>query len=193
MKKLFNHMLLLVLVFTFISLNSNLISHAQITEEFLLSQEDSILEEDTTGYYPYLVKVYRVYNPNLQEHFYTTYLNEYNKLVKAGWIGEDWRWYGTSIGIGTEWDAIYRLRCISTGRHLFSDNKTEILSLVNNGDWVIENNYKPVFYSCGDQMVYRLFNPANGDHILVTEGERDKLKRLGWKEDDINWLVIKKQ
>ena len=41
------------------------------------------------GLYP----IYRVYNPNNQDHLLTTDKGEYDKLVRLGWTGENEKMY----------------------------------------------------------------------------------------------------
>ena len=38
--------------------------------------------------------MYRLYNPNSGEHFYTASTNERDELLAAGWHDEGIAWYG---------------------------------------------------------------------------------------------------
>lgn len=50
------------------------------------------------------IEMYRKYNPNSGEHFYTSQVNEKNNLVSLGWNYEGIGWYAPSTG-----DPVYRL------------------------------------------------------------------------------------
>lgn len=77
-----------------------------------------------TGYVSY-TNVYRLYNPNSGEHFYTTNLTEQTVLVKAGWRYEGVDWFApTNYKI-----PIYRLYNPNTGDHFYTGNSVERDSL----------------------------------------------------------------
>ncbi len=50
------------------------------------------------------IPVYRLYNPNTGEHFYTVNEVEYEYLQSVGWNDEGIGWYGAGSG-----EAVYRL------------------------------------------------------------------------------------
>ena len=56
--------------------------------------------------------------------------------------------------------------------------------------WKWDNNGEIMFYSSGEKEVYRLYNKNNGrHHYTPKKAERDKLIKLGWKDEGIGWYA----
>ncbi|WKB49861.1 bacterial Ig-like domain-containing protein (plasmid) [Lactococcus lactis subsp. lactis] len=125
--------------------------------------------------------VYRLYNKNSGEHFYTTSAFEKDSLVKGGWNYEGIGW--TSPTQGT---AVYRVYNpnVKGGDHYYTASQFEAQSLVKTG-WKWDNGGKPVFYSGGKTPVYVAFNPnatASGSHNYTSHSfEQNSLLKNGWK------------
>ena len=129
------------------------------------------------------ISVYRVFNPNSGEHFYTTSRHEADHLVSLGW-GEEGGLCTMDRLNGTP---IYRLYNPNSGWHMYITSQTERDHLVRVG-W----NYEGVaFYSPNDATipVWRLYNPRNGDHLFTAFTlERDTAMRSGWTNEGIAFM-----
>lgn len=85
--------------------------------------------------------VYRLYNPNTQEHLLTMDKNEYDTLVSYGWNPEGISLYSTNPSDKENNNSLYRLYNSKSnqggGRHLYTYDRVERDLLVNQG-WVGE-------------------------------------------------------
>ncbi|MCR5211483.1 MAG: SH3 domain-containing protein [Lachnospiraceae bacterium] len=128
------------------------------------------------------VDMYRFYNQNSGEHFYSGDEKEKDELVTAGWIFE-----------GTGWKApkesgvpVYRLYNPNAGYHHFTTDLSERESLISLG-WTDEGIG---FYSSEEKSVpvYREYDGNSGHHNYTTEiSEHEGLMSLGWKGEGIAW------
>ena len=126
-------------------------------------------------------EVYRLYNPNLQEHFYTTSDNEKSKLTKLGWVDEGSTWLSPKNPHEDSFP-VYRLYNKKTGRHLFTPQVEEKDYLVSKG-WEYE---KIAFYTSCGLTFYRYLNPKNGDHLFTyDENEISRIIAAGWIREKI--------
>lgn len=125
--------------------------------------------------------VYRIYNKNTGEHFYTASAFERNSLVKGGWYFEGLGWSAPNQGT-----AVYRVYNPNAkgGDHYYTASHYEAQSLIKEG-WKWDNGAKPVFYSGGKIPVYVAFNPnatASGSHNYTSSNfEQNSLLTHGWK------------
>lgn len=131
------------------------------------------------------VAMYRVYNPNSGEHFYTANTSEKSNLVNLGWKDEGIGWYAPTTG-----NAVYRLYNANGGEHHYTLSATEKDSLVRVG-WKYEGIG---WYSATDTSnavsIYREYNPnafANNHNYTASKSENDWLVSLGWKAEGIGW------
>ena len=136
---------------------------------------------DTTG-----ITMYRLYNPNSGEHFYTKDASEKSTLVRAGWKDEGIGW----IAPEKSNTPVYRLYNENAGDHHYTMNASERDGLIGAG-WKDEGTG---WYSDDDKTVplYREYNPnaVAGTHNYTTDkAEHDKLVRLGWKDEGIGWYA----
>lgn len=76
--------------------------------------------------------IYRVYNPNSGEHFYTAYSNELNNLIYGGWKYEGAAWTAPDSG----W-YVYRMYNPNVGDHHYTMDEDERDALVRFG-WKYE-------------------------------------------------------
>ncbi|MCT0449964.1 hypothetical protein EFK69_12680, partial [Lactococcus lactis subsp. lactis] len=106
--------------------------------------------------------VYRLYNHNTGEHFYTENTYERDSLKRVGWNDEGLGWQAATSGT-----PVYRVYNPNArgGDHYYTMSKYEAQSLVNKG-WRWDNNGKAAFYSGGSVNLYVAYNPnANsGSH-----------------------------
>ena len=128
--------------------------------------------------------LYRLYNPNSGEHFFTAQEKEKNGLVRIGWKDE-----------GTGWTLpeksstpVYRLYNPNAGEHHYTADEHERDVLIQAG-W----QYEGIAWYSDDNRgtaVYRLYNPnafANNHIFTANEEERDRVIGLGWHDEGIGW------
>ena len=137
---------------------------------------------DTTG-----VNMYRIYNPNSGEHFYTKDASEKDGLVTIGWKDEGIGW----IAPEKSNTPVYRLYNPNSGDHHYTMNKNERDSLIVAG-W---NDEGIGWYSDDNKTVplYREYNPnaVTGTHNYTADkAEHDSLVKAGWKDENIGWYAI---
>ncbi len=134
--------------------------------------------------------MYRLYNPNSGEHFYTASLEERSVLIAAGWNDEGVGWVAP-----TEGDPVYRLYNPNAGDHHYTMSAEERDALVEAG-WTDEGvgwHSAPA----GSEVsvpLYRQYNPyaTTGTHnYTLSANERDVLVDAGWKDEGIGWYGIK--
>ena len=129
--------------------------------------------------------VYRLYNPNSGEHFYTCGVYERDRVADLGWKYEGVAWKQASSGT-----KVYRLYNPNAGDHLYTVNKNEVTRLRRLGwryegiGFISSNNHtKPV---------YRLYNPRakTGTHFWTSNAsEKNHLIRIGWRYEGIGWYA----
>lgn len=125
--------------------------------------------------------MYRVYNPNSGEHFYTRDSNEKNTLLQAGWRYEGVAWNAPQSGA-----PVYRMYNPNAGDHHYTLDAAERDNLKRAG-WRYEGIS---WYSGGTQPLYRLYNPnakTGTHHYTLNTNERDHLKQVGWRYEGIAW------
>ena len=126
--------------------------------------------------------MFRMYNPNTGEHFYTNSSVERVNLQLVGWSYEGVAWIAPGSG-----DPVYRLFNPNNGDHHYTPSSAERDNLTSLG-WQYEGIG---WYSGGSTPLYRLFNPnctGSGSHHYTTSSqERDDLMRIGWRYEGIGW------
>lgn len=135
-----------------------------------------------------LQDVYRLYNANTGEHFYTLNFAEKTNLQNVGWRYEGIGWLSSSSG-----SPVYRVYNPNAkgGDHYYTMSKWEAQQLVNKG-WRWDNNGAPAFYSNGSKNLYVAYNPnaSSGSHNYTTSSyEQNSLLRSGWKYGAVAWKV----
>ena len=137
--------------------------------------------------------MYRAYNPNSGEHFYTAHYAEIESIVAAGWLyeGEAWTAPVTSA------TPVYRL--YSGTDHHYTTSTVERDHLISVG-WSDEGIG---WYSDDNQGMglHRLFNPnvdpsapinnSGSHHYTTSDVERDHLVSIGWRYEDFGWYGVK--
>jgi surface protein len=134
--------------------------------------------------------MYRLYNPNSGEHFYTADFIEHANLVGAGWKDEGVGWYSPAKSK----TPVYRLYnpYVKNGDHHYTTSSTERNNLKKAG-WKDEGIG---WYSDDNKGVpiYRQYNPnaKTGTHNYTTsKSENDKLIKAGWKSEGIAFYGVK--
>ena len=131
--------------------------------------------------------MYRLYNPNSGEHFYTASTIERDSVIAAGWNDEGIGWTAPTQGI-----QVYRLYNSFAGEHHYTTSAEERDMLVSVG-WTWEDGG---WFSDVDESVplYRAYNPnafANNHHYTTDRGEFETLLSLGWQDEGVGWHGVK--
>lgn len=133
------------------------------------------------------IAMYRLYNPNSGEHFYTADETENRDLSKIGWKCEGIGWYAPGEGA-----PVYRLYNANAGDHHYTTDQTERDTLINAG-WQYE---KVGWYSAGvdGQPVYRQYNrnAKTGTHNYTIDPEENEgLIKAGWHSEGVGWYGLR--
>lgn len=137
-------------------------------------------------------EMYRLYNPNSSEHFYTESTKERDYLVTVGWQYEGVAWTAPLYSNTPVW----RVYNPNSGEHHYTTSHTELCTLVDSMGW----NYEGVGWYSDDykaNTVYRLYNPnakgaaeAGAHHYTRDANERDYLSSIGWNDEGIGWFGL---
>lgn len=133
--------------------------------------------------------MWRLYNPNTGEHFYTKDTNERDHLATVGWRKEGQAWIAP-VHSNTP---VYRLYnpVVKGGDHHYTTNSHERDMLVGVG-W----KYEGVGWYSDDAKsvpLQRLYNPnaATGTHhYTVDTNEANHLVSVGWKHEGVAWYAV---
>lgn len=129
-------------------------------------------------------QMYRLYNPNSGEHFYTKDTNERNLLASIGWIYEGIGWTAPVISN----TPVYRMYNPNAGDHHYTTNANEKDMLVKAG-WI----YEGIGWYSDDAKgvpLYRQYNPnafSCNHNYTRNKSENDWLVSLGWNAEGISW------
>jgi|GEM_PF-507293 len=134
--------------------------------------------------------VYRLYNQNTGEHFYTTSAGERDSLVKSGWTYERVGWVAPAKSNAP----VYRVYNPNSegGDHYYTMSLFEANSLVSQG-WRWDNKGQPAFYSGGNVKTYVAYNPnaKSGSHNYTTDmSEQSNLLSVGWLYGAVAWYAM---
>lgn len=133
--------------------------------------------------------MYRVYNKNSGEHFYTKNIQEKANLVKLGWKDEGIGWYAPDLG-----NPVYRVYNKNAGDHHYTLSQAERDSLIKVG-WKDEGIgwFSPKEEYRKTVPLYREYNPnakAGSHNYTLSDGEHKNLVNLGWKDEGIAWYGL---
>lgn len=130
--------------------------------------------------------IFRLYNQQHGEHFYTASVNEAVGLRdRSKWLYEGLGWVAPRTG-----QAVYRLCNPNTYDHVYTLSANEASYLKKVG-WIDEG---VSWYSGGAKPLYRLYNPnatVGSHHYTMSSSERDYLIKQGWKNEGIAWYAIR--
>ena len=133
--------------------------------------------------------LYRMYNPNSGEHFWTGSKTEGTNLAEAGWIFEGPGWIAPLVG-----EPVYRVFNPNANDHFYTTDESEKNTLVNVG-WQYEGVCWNSAPDTGKPM-YRLYNPnaydlgqSGAHHYTESIAERDDLISVGWIDEGIAWYA----
>ena len=133
--------------------------------------------------------MYRLYNPNSGEHFYTGSVEERDMLVEAGWQYEGIAW-NAPIHEGAP---VYRVFNPNSGDHHYTMSMDEVKMLTDLG-WIYEG---VAWNSASEDHIpqFRLYNPnadCGSHHYTSSVEERDFLVKEGWIFEGIGWYGMLK-
>lgn len=134
------------------------------------------------------VPMFRLYNPNSGEHFYTEESPETINLIASGWSYEGVGWIGCVKG-----DPVYRLYNPNSGDHHYTMNADEKNMLVSLG-WKDEGIGWQSAASSKAVPVYRQYNPnaKTGSHNYTpSQTEHNYLVSIGWKDEGVAWKALR--
>ncbi|MDQ0222183.1 excalibur calcium-binding domain-containing protein [Streptococcus moroccensis] len=130
------------------------------------------------------VEMYRLYNPNSGEHFYTRDGNEKNHLVNVGWHYEGIGWIAPLEG-----EDVYRLYNPNAGDHHYTLSAFERDHLIAVG-W----RYEGLAWKSGGHLsLHRLYNPnaiSGAHHYTLSAGESNQLASIGWHYEGLAWNAV---
>lgn len=132
-------------------------------------------------------EMYRLYNPNSGEHFYTASAKERDTVVAAGWNDEGVGWTAPNKSDVP----VYRLYNANAGEHHYTMSISERDTLVEAG-W---NDEGIGWYSDSKKTVplLREYNPneyACNHNYTTNQEEHDYLVSLGWRDEGIAWYAV---
>lgn len=130
--------------------------------------------------------MYRLYNPNSGEHFYTANLNEAKNIVSVGWRWENVGWVAPSSGV-----AVYRLYNPNAGDHHYTTSAGERDYLSSVG-WKYEGVGWYSDTAADAISVLRAYNPnaQTGTHHFTTSvSELKTIVAAGWRDEGIGWYA----
>jgi N-acetylmuramoyl-L-alanine amidase len=133
------------------------------------------------------VDMYRLYNPNSGEHFYTKDSNERDYLVALGWTAEGVGW----VAPASSSTPVYRLYNPNAGDHHYTVDWNEKEHLVSVG-W----RYEGIGWYSDDAhtvAVYRQYNPnavAGAHNFTTLKAENDNLVSIGWWSEGVGWYAV---
>jgi uncharacterized protein YjdB len=131
-----------------------------------------------------ILEMYRLYNPNSGEHFYTNGTDERDYLASIGWNYEGVGWNAPSSSN----TPVFRMYNANGGEHHYTTSADERDYLVTMG-WSFEGIG---WYSDDNQEVplYRQYNPnqfACNHNYTTSEEENNILIDAGWQYEGIGW------
>lgn len=130
--------------------------------------------------------MYRLYNENNGEHFYTSSSSERDFLRQSEWKFEGAGWQAPNSG-----NNVYRLYNPNAGDHHYTLSANERDGLVRFGwkyegiSWYSDNNET--------QPVYRAYNPNafTGTHnYTISQEEQNGLIKSGWQDESVGWYGV---
>jgi len=150
--------------------------------------DNTVTKKENSGKSQESRSMYRLYNPNSGEHFYTSNQGERDHLVSLGWRYEGVAWNAPLTGA-----PIFRLYNPNAGDHHYTGSEKERDDLVKLG-WKYEGVAWYTAPSTTKKPQYRLYNPnctgAGAHHYTGSIEERDGLVKLGWRYEGISWYGV---
>lgn len=131
-------------------------------------------------------QMYRLYNPNSGEHFYTKDAGERNHLITSGWDSEGIGWVAPDNG-----EQVYRVYNANAGDHHYTMSLSERDHLVSVG-W--KNEGTGWFSDSARRApIYRAYNPnakAGSHNYSAHSSEQQGLISAGWQDEQVAWYAV---
>ncbi|KAJ7616612.1 hypothetical protein FB45DRAFT_716372, partial [Roridomyces roridus] len=136
------------------------------------------------------VPLYRDFNGDIGDHFYTTDKAEYDAANQGGYTAE-----GARLSVFSQQYAgtvrFFRLWNGGSGDHFYTTNATEVDSAVTHNGYVHEDDKAPMWIYpdqlCGSVPLYRMYNNGASDHFYTIDAaERDDAAAHGWS---FEWIA----
>lgn len=134
------------------------------------------------------LKMWRLYNPNTGEHFYTSSTTERDNVYNAGWNIEGYGWISPSSSN----TPVYRVYNPYEGDHHYTTSVEEKNHLVSVG-WRDEGIGWYASDSQTSTVVYREYNPnaRTGTHNFTTNlYEHNNLISVGWRDEGVAFYAL---
>ena len=131
------------------------------------------------------IPMYRAYNPNSGEHFYTSNYYEVVNVGAAGWNYEQIAWYAPSTGT-----PVYRMYNPNVGDHHYTMNWAEVEMLKGAG-WNYEGE---AWKSGGSVKMLRAYNPnavTGTHHYTSNPAELRSIVAVGWRDEGYGWYALR--
>ena len=169
--------------------NGTLVKHYNVDIEMLPDSQQFFVSVNYGLYTPTAKDgtMFRLYNPNTGEHFYTSSGEEREIDIAAGWNYEGIGWIAPTSGT-----PVMRMYNPVAGEHHYTTNKDEADNLVAAG-WNLESDC--AWYSAPAETgypVYREYNPnqfAWNHNYTPSQEENDNLVKAGWQFEGISWYA----
>lgn len=136
--------------------------------------------------------MYRLYNPNSGEHFWTGSTEERDNLAAEGWNYEGHGWNAPV----EEGEPVYRFYNATLGDHHYTKDPEEIAYLNAADGWTCEDVCWNSASAETGVPLYRLYNPnayadgtAGAHHYTMSDTERAHLIYAGWIDEGIGWYA----
>lgn len=135
------------------------------------------------------IPMYRLYNMQSGEHFYTGNETERAKLIEDGWKDEGIGWNAPTYG-----EPVYRLYN-PEGDHHYTTDVNERDTLISYG-WKDEGvGWKTLVSQDGVNAVpiYRQYNHNQklcNHNYTLSVNEKNELIKRGWKDEEIGWYGV---
>lgn len=131
--------------------------------------------------------MYRLYNPNSGEHFYTASAVERDGLARIGWSYEGVGW----VAPNSSKTPVYRMYNPNSGDHHYTVSAQERDNLSRIG-W----RYEGVGWYSDDKKrvpLLRAFNPnevVGTHHYTTSKAELDQIVGFGWRNEGVGWYAV---
>ncbi|MBV7389201.1 FIVAR domain-containing protein [Enterococcus sp. ALS3] len=132
-------------------------------------------------------ELYRVYNPNSGEHFYTESASERDGLISQGWTDEGLGWNTPTSG-----DTVYRIYNSNAGDHHYTKSVDEYNWLASQG-WTREG--RSFFSSTNEEVaIHRAYNPnaVVGSHNFTKSSSEQNwlVNEQGWTNEGVAFYGV---
>ncbi|KAG5646182.1 hypothetical protein DXG03_004235 [Asterophora parasitica] len=176
-------------IFSFFAVLALQVSAAAVVDRGVSHQ----LEARTCSNPTSAIPVYRAFNAQHSDHFYTTNLAEFQTVVNGGTYiseGAPFKIFSTP---GFDTVPFYRLYNPELYDHFYTTNAAERDFAVNTLNYVYESVIGHVYpnTNCGGIPLHRLYNVQLSDHVYTTTAQEvEYAKANGWNYEGVAAYII---